>query len=87
MVVRHSSFNPFLRKVPIWCMRGTMSFLMVGSPPVSRILVTPCDTNRAERYDISGVVRRWAWGDSGTPSSGMQYVHRRLHRSVIDIRR
>jgi len=34
---------------------------------------------------ISSVLRRLSEGVRGTPSSGMQYMHRRLHRSVKDI--
>ncbi len=71
-VVRQSSRRPRERREPIWCMRGRISRRTVGSPPVRRILVTPCCTKTEERRKISGVVRRCSGGDCGTPSSGMQ---------------
>mmetsp|Transcript_5935 Transcript_5935/g.21183 ORF Transcript_5935/g.21183 Transcript_5935/m.21183 type:complete len:315 (-) Transcript_5935:277-1221(-) len=58
-----------------------------GSPPVSRILVTPACTNSAARRTISSLVSRCDASDSVTPSAGMQYRHRRLHRSVSEMRR
>lgn len=61
------------------------SFRMVGSPPVSRIFLIPCLTNKLDRYRISSVVRSCEDGDSWTPSDGMQYLQRRLQRSVKDI--
>lgn len=36
---------------------------------------------------ISSVVNSWELGVRGTPSSGMQYMQRRLQRSVKEILR
>ena len=41
LVVRQSSRSPLGLREPICCINGTISFRIVGSPPVSRILVTP----------------------------------------------
>lgn len=86
-MVKQSSRRPCDRRAPIWCMSGRISLRIVGSPPVNRIFVTPWDTKTEESMNISGVVSRSGGGDCGTPSSGMQYKHRRLHFSVMDIRR
>mmetsp|Transcript_10732 Transcript_10732/g.26445 ORF Transcript_10732/g.26445 Transcript_10732/m.26445 type:complete len:231 (+) Transcript_10732:1468-2160(+) len=70
-----------------WLHSCTRSGRSVGSPPVSRTLVTPACTNRRARRRISGVVSRCEAGVRDTPSAGMQYVQRRLHLSVRLMRR
>lgn len=72
LLVIHTSFSPMLRSFPSSSTSSTMSLRTVGSPPVNLILVTPCETNRRAISRISGVERRWAAGERGTPSSGMQ---------------
>jgi len=47
--------------------------LTSGSPPVSRILVTPRSTNTLANLKISAVERISSFGDNSTPSGGMQY--------------
>mmetsp|Transcript_18576 Transcript_18576/g.57085 ORF Transcript_18576/g.57085 Transcript_18576/m.57085 type:complete len:348 (+) Transcript_18576:393-1436(+) len=59
----------------------------VGSPPVSRTFVAPIRAKSRARRSISAVVSSFESSDRGTPSAGMQYVHRKLHRSVSEIRR
>mmetsp|Transcript_52073 Transcript_52073/g.113824 ORF Transcript_52073/g.113824 Transcript_52073/m.113824 type:complete len:452 (+) Transcript_52073:192-1547(+) len=66
------------------------SLRIVGSPPVSRTLRTPMVTKRLTRRWISWAVSfsPSAVGSmSSSPSSGMQYLHLRLQRSVRDTRR
>lgn len=58
-----------------------------GSPPVSRTFDTPADTNSLASRTTSSADSVASSGVSSTPSSGMQYWHRRLHRSVSEIRR
>jgi len=60
----------------------------VGSPPVSRIDVNPKrpTISRATR-SISSKVSRSERGSQFIPSAGMQYVQRRLQRSVTEIRK
>jgi len=50
------------------------SFLSKGSPPVMRILSTPCLTNSFAMRTTSGVESSFWDGVNGTPSSGIQYV-------------
>ena len=60
----------------------------VGSPPVSRNPSTPNrSTNRRARRVISSNVSTSLRGSHCIPSSGMQYVQRKLQRSVIEMRR
>ena len=66
---------------------STRSLRSVGSPPVSRTLVVPSLANIDTNRSISLLCKTRCDGWSGTPSAGMQYVHRRLHRSVSEIRR
>ena len=49
------------------------SFLTSGSPPVSRIFLTPSLTNSLASLTISGAVNSFSFADNFTPSSGMQY--------------
>ena len=51
-----------------------------GSPPVSRIFLTPARTKEAARRTISSSLSRWSLGESSTPSGGMQYVPARPRR-------
>src|SRR5581483_12403179 len=59
----------------------------VGSPPVSRTPVTPRRVNTSTMRVISSNVRSASRGSHTMPSSGMQYVQRKLQRSVTDTRR
>ena len=60
----------------------------VGSPPVKRMLSTSnrCTQIVASR-SISSKVKIWSRSSHVMPSSGMQYVQRKLQRSVIEIRK
>mmetsp|Transcript_14797 Transcript_14797/g.20734 ORF Transcript_14797/g.20734 Transcript_14797/m.20734 type:complete len:288 (-) Transcript_14797:477-1340(-) len=58
-----------------------------GSPPVNLILLTPSSTKREVILCISSASRSLCSGVSCTPSSGMQYVHLKLQRSVREILR
>ena len=58
-----------------------------GSPPVSRICRTPSPTNTPTTRSSSSSVSISGFGSQGSPSAGMQYVHRRLQRSVTETRR
>ena len=53
------------------------------SPPVSRILSTPASTNMLANLKISCWFSILVWGCKSTPSSGMQYTHRKLHLQGI----
>ena len=61
-----------------------------GSPPVIRILFTPKPTRIlvrrviSSKLNISSLGRNWYL--SQNISEGMQYGHRKLHRSVTEIR-
>ena len=70
-----------------WCSPSTMvhkSCRSVGSPPVKRNFVTPnCRKCRASCRS-SAVVNKCDGCCNGTPCSGMQYVQRKLQRSVND---
>lgn len=59
-----------------------------GSPPVNRTSRIPrrCTATPTSRM-ISSAVSRSRAGIAGSPSAGMQYVHRSEHFSVIDTRR
>src|SRR4051812_15757237 len=63
------------------------SGLTNGSPPVNRTSRTPSETARRISLTSSSAERRSSPGIQSSPSAGMQYVHRRLHRSVTDTRR
>mmetsp|Transcript_47631 Transcript_47631/g.122949 ORF Transcript_47631/g.122949 Transcript_47631/m.122949 type:complete len:316 (-) Transcript_47631:18-965(-) len=86
-------FSPPSTEALTWPRSSTMrpkSLRIVGSPPVSRTLRTPMATNRPTRRWISSAVRRApsaAGSMSSSPSSGMQYLHLRLQRSVSETRR
>src|SRR5690606_37605497 len=59
-----------------------------GSPPVNRISLMPNRwTATLNRRTTSSSVSTEGPGNQGRPSGGMQYEHRRLHRSVRDTRR
>src|SRR5260370_10333 len=58
-----------------------------GSPPVSRTFVTPSPANTGTSRAISSNVRIDARGNHTYSSSGMQYRHRMLQRSVTETRR
>ena len=58
-----------------------------GSPPVMRTLRTPTNANTSTKRLSSSNVRMSPRGSQVYSSSGMQYRHRRLHRSVTDRRR
>src|SRR5262249_27103014 len=60
---------------------------MVGSPPVIFSPRTPRRTNSASSRVSSSNVSSSSLGSHWRPSAGMQYVHRKLHRSVTEIRR
>ena len=66
---------------------STMSGRMSGSPPVSRMLVTPSSTATEITVISSSMLSRWSPGIQSEKSGGMQYVQRRLHRSVTETRR
>src|SRR5207253_3546996 len=59
----------------------------VGSPPVSLKDRTPSETNTRASRAISSNRRISSRGSHWSPSAGMQYVQRKLHRSVTEIRR
>eukprot|EP01139_Manchomonas_bermudensis_P015710 Amastigsp_a510871_44.p2 type:complete len:315 gc:universal Amastigsp_a510871_44:1083-139(-) len=86
-VVIPSDSRPRSRSAPSSRTTVSASLRTSGSPPVSRIFFTPNETKRLASRTISGVVRIASVGESLTPSSGMQYVQRRLQRSVNEIRR
>ena len=58
-----------------------------GSPPVIRTFVIPSPAAARTAVTISSSVSSRSWASLQTPSSGMQYRHRRLQRSVTDSRR
>ena len=60
----------------------------MGSPPVRRMLSTPnVFTMTRASCSISSKVKMSARSSHSRPSSGMQYVHRKLQRSVTLMRR
>lgn len=61
-----------------------MSRRINGSPPVNRIFVIPRFVNIFVILPISVAVSKLVDGVNGTPSSGIQYIHRKLHFSVSD---
>src|ERR1019366_974493 len=69
----------------------SMSRRRSGSPPVRRNLATPSRTNSCARRAISSKVNNSARSRKAKSrpktSFGMQYVQRKLHRSVTEIRR
>ena len=59
-----------------------------GSPPVNRTLVMPSLVTAMRSRRVSSSVRSsCSPGNQSSPSAGMQYVQRRLQRSVSDTRR
>mmetsp|Transcript_87857 Transcript_87857/g.138686 ORF Transcript_87857/g.138686 Transcript_87857/m.138686 type:complete len:200 (+) Transcript_87857:491-1090(+) len=79
-----------LLKLPRCSTMWSRSPRMVGSPPVRRTFLTPRPTKTDNNVFNSSVFRRsgFAFGVIGSsPSSGMQYLQRRLHRSVREIRK
>ena len=67
--------------------KSTMPRRTSGSPPVSRTLLTPSETavrtiSVSSSNDSISLCSRLH-----TPSAGIQYRHRKLHRSVTDSRR
>ena len=56
-----------------------------GSPPVILTCLIPFAQKIFTSRSISSKRRISSWLTSGTPSGGMQYRQRRLHRSVTDI--
>ncbi len=71
-----------------FCTSTVMCARMVGSPPVRRSPSTSkCSTKMRARRSISSNVSTSLRGSHCIPSSGMQYVQRKLHRSVTEIRR
>ena len=58
-----------------------------GSPPVIRTLSVPSAAKTSTRRSISSKVRMSSRGSQTYSASGMQYWHRRLHRSVTETRR
>lgn len=51
---------------------SAMPFRTIGSPPVSRIFLTPISTNVLATWTTSLSLIILLSGESGTPSSGMQ---------------
>ena len=66
---------------------STISGRKRGSPPVRRISSMPCETPTLIIEINSSVVRSSSDGNHAAKSCGMQYEHRRLHRSVKETRR
>ena len=66
---------------------STRSGRSSGSPPVRRTSVTPAETAIATIRTSSSADSRSGLGSQATPSAGMQYVHRRLQRSITDTRK
>lgn len=59
--------------------------IWVNQIPVNRILSTPSSAKIFDILMISVVVNKFSVGWSSTPSSGIQYVQRKLHLSVKEI--
>ena len=57
-----------------------------GSPPVTRISLTPSPANRFTSRISSSSVSSSSRGSHFIPSAGMQYRQRRLQRSVTESR-
>ena len=66
---------------------STMSGRSSGSPPVRRISSIPCETPTSMMEINSSVVRSSSDGNHAAKSCGMQYVQRKLQRSVSETRR
>ena len=64
--------------------RSQQSFLTRGSPPVILMWRIPSLAPQAATASISSRVRISLLGRDWIPS-GIQYLHRRLHRSVMEI--
>ena len=59
----------------------------MGSPPVTLIDRTPSPTKMPSSRVDSSNVRISLFGSQASPSAGMQYVQRKLQRSVTETRR
>ena len=57
-----------------------------GSPPVMRTPLTPTEQRMRVSRSISSYVSTSERPSHGRPSAGMQYLQRKLQRSVIEIR-
>src|SRR3954471_21261858 len=57
-----------------------------GSPPVSRTSETPIAASRRTSRAVSSNVSTSSRGSHCSPSAGMQYVQRKLHLSVTEMR-
>jgi hypothetical protein len=66
---------------------STSSGRTVGSPPVSLTSVTPRPANTRTTRSISSTDSSSSLASHGSPSAGMQYVQRKLQRSVNETRR
>ena len=66
---------------------STISGRKSGSPPVRRISSIPCETPTLIIEINSSVVSNSSEGNHAAKSCGMQYVQRRLQRSVSETRR
>ena len=66
---------------------STISGRKSGSPPVRRISSIPCETPTLIIEINSSVVNNSCDGNHAAKSCGMQYVQRRLQRSVSETRR
>ena len=64
---------------------SSRSLRTVGYPPVSRTLSTPALAKIYTNRSTSRAVNSRPSGVKSTPSAGMQYAHRKLHRSVSEI--
>ena len=79
-----SSSGPARRNIRI---RFGRSARTVGSPPVTFSERTPSPTKIPRSRVSSSKVSSSDRGSQASPSAGMQYVHRKLQRSVTEIRR
>ena len=84
MVIEMSSSGPTSRNIRTSVGRSART---VGSPPVTLIERTPSPTKMPSRRADSSNVRISLLGSQASPSAGMQYVQRKLHRSVTETRR
>ena len=84
LVVRDRSSSPSAASLRTRSLRPARTR---GSPPVSLMDRTPSRRATSATRTISSKESRSDRGRNVIPRSGMQYVHRRLHRSVTEIRR
>src|SRR5699024_536202 len=88
LVVMDTSSGPFSPSMAaISRTTSTTSRRSNGSPPVSRTSTMPRAAATWATRESSSVVRMFSLESQGTPSAGMQYVQRRLHTSVREMRR